>query len=330
MGIPESNIASMLKSIDDKGAHHIKREYLTIDILDNSYKYSHNGLGYMVINSATEREHFITISNEIASCTCSTFLQYQLPCRHLLFVMKSVINLKPYVAPRWIKQFMVSKVSDREYSESISTQLQESTETNIWNQMGESIHSTNHTSKLIIQTQSEKYNSLKVIFDQISALLCLSGQKEFNRNLAILEKYLVALQLNKSLEPFDPRNVDDQYLNDGQGNIYPIDIDVRVAKTTTRRGRSKGAAAPFGCFATRGGVQGRGKTKSSITISKLRSQSDDARPKRGPGSRGGKGAYNKKLKTHEVQNNLQPVLSTDSESSRSPTKKKIILNYEDE
>jgi hypothetical protein len=202
--LKSSHIASMLKSIDDKGAHHIKREYLTIDILDNSYKYSHNGLGYMVINSATEREHFITISNEIASCTCSTFLQYQLPCRHLLFVMKSVINLQPYVAPRWIKQFMVSKVSDREYSESISTQLQESTETNIWNQMGESIHSSNHTSKLIIQTQSEKYNSLKVIFDQISALLCLSGQKEFNRNLAILEKYLVALQLNKSLEPFDP------------------------------------------------------------------------------------------------------------------------------
>jgi hypothetical protein len=126
--------------------------------------------------------------------------------------------------------------------------------------------------------KAETKVNLEFLYENLKSSLCLSGQKEFNRNLAILEKYLVALQLNKSLEPFDPptsnitqkpprhpilpnarrsrsispkqtpsssnssssnfvinqeqqayeqdyldhRNVDDQYLNDGQGNIDPI------------------------------------------------------------------------------------------------------------
>ena len=43
---------------------------------------------------------------------------------------------------------------------------------------------------LKILTSNEKYNALKVVFDQISNLLCLSGQKEFNDNLAFFEKHL--------------------------------------------------------------------------------------------------------------------------------------------
>ena len=59
----EPNIAKLIKSLDDRGANQITHEYNTINILDNAYKYEHHGLGYKVHNSATKRDHFITISS---------------------------------------------------------------------------------------------------------------------------------------------------------------------------------------------------------------------------------------------------------------------------
>jgi hypothetical protein len=376
LAIPEPNISNMLRRVDNKGAKHVHNEYLTLGLTFNNYEYSHDGLGYKVINSATSNANYITISEKIASCTCSTFLQYQLPCRQLLFVMKSVVDLTPYIAQRWLKNCLVSKSS--EYSESINTQYETTIEANIWSQMGSSILEKNN---LKIQTPNEKYNALKVVFDQISNLLCLSGQKDFNDNLAFFVKHLDGLRTNtvahkppriprphhrvqiaqstitttnipstsrRSASPnemqqaaydyereqlleqeqnqnqdyIDHRMVHDEEARDGDMDNHKnnLNTEFRVKKVVRRRGRSKGAAAPFGFFATRGGVSGNPKSV------KLRSQSANSnaatsKPKTGPGSRGGRGGYSKKIKPSEELILSSNNSSQNSESSPSPPRK---------
>lgn len=237
MAILESNIVNILKRIDDKGAHQVNSEYNSID---NSFKYSHHGLGYLVKSSETSNENYITISNGTANCTCSTFSQYKLPCKHLLFIMKSVIDLEPFLDVKWLKKSLLSKVSNEDYSESIETQS----------------HNSNESNKFTIQTQTARHNELKLVFDQITNLLCLIGQEEFNHNLTFYKQHLVALQVNNKIQAlesvpttsnynqqqeidnddeieqdyFDQRDADDEYLSNESENDQDYDNLFRVEK----------------------------------------------------------------------------------------------------
>ena len=136
----------------------------------NKYSYKNDGSGYKVLNSATNNTNEISILDQLASCTCSTFLQYEMPCRHLLFVMKSIVDLKPYIAQRWLKHFLISKTTQVAYSQSIETQFEASEPSNIWSQLGDSVRNKNPTKVLKIQNENEKYNLLKNVFDQISKI----------------------------------------------------------------------------------------------------------------------------------------------------------------
>ena len=86
----------------------------------------------------------------------------------------------------------VSQVAGNIFPDSILTQYNSSSSNNISSQMVDSVKSRK-------QNINQKYNSLKLVFDQISALLCLSGQKEFDDNLAFFEKYLEVLRLNHGI-----------------------------------------------------------------------------------------------------------------------------------
>ena len=74
---------------------------------------------------------------------------------------------------------------------------------------------------------------------------------------------------------------------DGDPNQESIIAPFKVVRTIKRRGRAKGAAAAFGFFASRGGVSGSQLTQSTLSPSQW--------PKKGPGSRGGKGKAEYKI-----------------------------------
>ena len=173
MCIKENSIAEMFHLVDDKGAAHMSKEY---SLILSQYTYKHHGSGYSVHNSVTNSVNLIEVKDDgIAYCECSSFVMYTLPCRHLLFVMKSVVDLKPNVAKRWLKHNLVA-IDVATYSHSITSQC-ESIEPNIWSQFG-----TNSLDCVPIQNEQQKYNALKPVFDELSKLLCVSGQKEFNHN----------------------------------------------------------------------------------------------------------------------------------------------------
>ena len=97
----------------------------------------------------------------------------------------------------------------------------------------------------------------------------------------------------------------------------------------SRRGRSRGAAAPFGSFARRGGRTGTSiRSKSANSADSVASSSNSSDwPKSGRCSRGGPGAYNKskKLKTNDnptkpTQTQSPVCLHSDS-SENSPIRK---------
>ena len=92
-----------------------------------------------------------------------------------------------------------------------------------------------------------------------------------------------------------------------------LNKEFRVEKVVRRRGRGKGAAAPFGFFATRGGVSGKSNSVKSRSKS-ANSNAATTKPKTGPGSRGGKGPYVKKLKPNEEE-----ILSQSKSSQSSPS-----------
>ena len=112
-----------------------------------------------------------------------------------------------------------------------------------------------------------------------------------------------------------------------------------VTKTVSRRGRSRGAAAPFGFFAGRGGRTGNAtRSRSAYSAENVVSTNNSlARPKSGPGSRGGAGAYNKskKIKRNETENDdnkintnppraLSPISLHSDSSENSPVRKTTI------
>ena len=105
------------------------------------------------------------------------------------------------------------------------------------------------------------------------------------------------------------------YHNDGQGNADTIDKPFLVTKTVSRRGRSRGAAAPFGVFDSRGGRTGTAiRSKSANSADNVTSSSNSSGwPKSGRGSRGGPGAYNKNKKLKPNENLAKPT------QSQSPT-----------
>ena len=75
-------------------------EYKLIDLDPkiNNYQYKHHGYtGYEVTNKVTKASYLIQTIDNTAICNCSTFKMKTLPCRHLLFVMKSVVDLKPKI-----------------------------------------------------------------------------------------------------------------------------------------------------------------------------------------------------------------------------------------
>jgi len=136
-------------------------------------------------------------------------------------------------------------------------------------------------------------------------------------------------------------NDDDHHndLNDGQANLNLIDKPFLVTKTVSHRGRSRGAAAPFGFFAGRVGRTGNAtRSRSANSAENVVSTSNSlARPKSGPGSRGEAGAYNKskKIKRNETENDdknintnppraLSPISLHSDSSENSPIRKPTI------
>jgi hypothetical protein len=343
--------------VDDKAADLTLKEYKLIELNEkiNNYSYEHFGTGFTVYNRCTESLYKIKLESEstdsdrkIAKCSCSSFLMYNLPCRHLFFVMKSVIDLNPFIQNRWLKYNQIQKQNSDCY-EPIETQY-ESFEPNLFNQLGK-YSQAQLSSKLLDETQ--KYNKLKPILDEISKLLCWSGQKEFDQNFNFYNKQLELLRLNKrhisstqaknssaiekeKSDETDSENfdLDDEHDRQNEMNNYEkesesaeeeenvndneiiefgdeqfverveeveepnndyIDHHITaenrrdgdpnsqsapffVTATKNRRGRGKGAAAPFGFFAARGNSQVSNVLNSPSTW-----------PKKGPGSRGGKG-----------------------------------------
>ena len=84
----------------------------------------------------------------------------------------------------------------------------------------------------------------------------------------------------------------DDNIDDDEGKAF------KVVKTLIRRGRGKGSAVQFGYFSHRVGVTGRGRVRAVASSSP--SRTTISRPKTGPGSRGGKGGYKKKLSSPDV------------------------------
>ena len=116
------------------------------------------------------------------------------------------------------------------------------------------------------------------------------------------------------LDYVDHRLVNDENTNDGQGFIYnEIIAPFRVEATRGRRGRSKGAAAQFGFFAHRGGVQGKTIPRSkSVNTNKSTTRATTSRAtiKRATTGLGSRGPYKKKAKIHEphvVDTSTSPI-----------------------
>jgi hypothetical protein len=195
-------------------------------------------------------------------------------------------------------------------------------------------------------SDNERYHALKLVLDEISSIVCVSGQNEFNGQLDTLKFYLQDLKKGKALaisskltvpssnndeevvdeieEEFLPNavseedecensssssssssssnssssslpdildQIDQPHLNDENAQDY---LNFAVQKTNNRCGRGKGTKVKFGNFASRGGMVGN-KDPKRPRINEDGSQ----RPSSGPGSRGGKGGYNKKFKSTE-------------------------------
>jgi hypothetical protein len=204
--IKEPSIFELFKKVDDKAAQLMLNEYKLLDLNSNvnNYRYDHHGTGYSVYNECTQTLNVIKIeeidSKKVAKCSCSSFIMHNLPCRHLLFIMKSVVDLNPFIQNRWLKYHLIEKENSDDF-EPIESQY-ESVEPNVYNKFGKNSQFQDPSRML---DENQKFNKLKPLLDEISKLLCLSGQNEFDENFSFFNKHLETLRLNKRV--YKPKTV---------------------------------------------------------------------------------------------------------------------------
>ena len=109
---------------------------------------------------------------------------------------------------------------------------------------------------------------------------------------------LIQLMLAHNSENNSQNDYLDHEISQVDDNIDDDGKAFKVVKTLIRRRRGKVSAVQFGYFSHRGGVTGRGRVRAVASSSP--SRTTISRPKTGPGSRGGKGGYKKKLSSPDV------------------------------
>jgi hypothetical protein len=185
-------------------------------------------------------------------------------------------------------------------------------------------------------SDNERYYALKLVLDEISSIVCVSGQNEFNGQLDTLKFYLQDLKKGKALAissklTVPSSNNDEEVVNEIEEEFLPNAVseedECESSSSSSCSSSSsnscsslpdildqidhphlndenaqdylnfavlKGSKVKFGNFASRGGMVGN-KDPKRPRINEDGSQ----RPSSGPGSRGGKGGYNKKFKSTE-------------------------------
>jgi hypothetical protein len=215
--IKETSIFELFKKVDDKAAQLMLNEYKLLELNSNinNYRYEHHGTGYSVFNECTQSLNIIKIdeidSKKVAKCSCSSFIMHNLPCRHLLFIMKSVVDLNPFIQNRWLKYHLKEKENSNDF-EPIESQY-ESTEPNVYNKLGKNSQFQDPSR---ILDENQNFNKLKPLLDEISKLLCLSGQNEFDENFSFFQNHLETLRLNKRV--YKPKTVQSYSSNVNEEN----------------------------------------------------------------------------------------------------------------
>lgn len=175
-----SIVNELISKLEDTAADLILKQY---DLMrKKSYNYKRSGENDFKIESDSEVYHVQVDLDNLVKCECDFTLNYMLPCRHSLFICEFNILLKPWFHKRYLKLSRSSEINPLNESQSIV-----SSQKPLWDWTKDCIRPS---------TPEQKFRKLKNIFEDLTNVMCASGESEFNDQQMKLENFLHSLQNN--------------------------------------------------------------------------------------------------------------------------------------
>ncbi|CAF0933201.1 unnamed protein product [Brachionus calyciflorus] len=128
--------------------------------------------------------YLVTVDNEnFAKYGCNFTTNFMLPCRHTLFVCEFNVMLKPWLHNRFLKAPF-----SKDYNSLTQSQKITNSQNPIWQWTKDCIKPS---------TPEKKFRKLKSLVEDITNVICMSGEQEFSEQELLFKNFLHSIQNNQ-------------------------------------------------------------------------------------------------------------------------------------
>ncbi|CAF1026395.1 unnamed protein product [Brachionus calyciflorus] len=175
-------VNELISHLSDHASDLILNQY---DLIKKS-NYSIHRVGQKDFNiHSTNKNYLVRVdNNNLVKCECDFTINFLLPCRHTLFICEYNLNLTPWFHERFLKKASTKDINPLVESQNINS----SNNRPIWQWTKDCLKPS---------TPEQKFRKLKNLVEDITNVICASGEEEFVLQQNKLKNFLGTLQTNK-------------------------------------------------------------------------------------------------------------------------------------